>query len=75
MRNVSCLSAKGPSYVPSRSDYLRRIAIKILVCFSTLDGVGLGADAENNARNFASKPVPFLHCLLNLRRSSDQDFQ
>lgn len=45
--------------ISTRPAFLRHTALKILVCYLILDFMGLGAQAEANAKNFANTQIPF----------------
>ena len=46
--------------IPSRPVFLRHSALRILACYFILDILGLGADTDANAKNFAPNRVPLL---------------
>ncbi|MCJ1267838.1 hypothetical protein MMC22_007724 [Lobaria immixta] len=58
VKNVPHFSAQDPNYVPSRTEFLRRKVITILICYLVLDLLSLDADAETNSINFSPEKIP-----------------
>lgn len=59
VRNVPLFSSRDPSYVPTRAVFLRRHLSLLVLCYLTLDLLGLAADPEANAGFFAPSKIPF----------------
>lgn len=60
VKNVPHFSAQDPNYIPSKTEFLRRKAITILVCYLVLDVLSLGADPETNRLEFSPEKIPLL---------------
>ena len=59
-KNARSLASYGGKSTAKRSAFLYRTALKVLACYLILDLMGLGADGDSNAKNFAPTKVPLL---------------
>lgn len=59
IRNVPTWSKKDPQYVPSRGEFLRRTAVKVLLSYLIVDICTLGAQPERNDVLFSDEKVRF----------------
>ncbi|MCJ1469390.1 hypothetical protein MMC07_008023 [Pseudocyphellaria aurata] len=60
VKNVPHFSSHDPNYIPSKTEFLRRKAITVLVCFLVLDVLSLGADPETNSLGCSPEKIPLL---------------
>ncbi|KAL9129861.1 MAG: hypothetical protein Q9217_001816 [Psora testacea] len=58
VKNVPPFSKHDPSYAPSRSEFLRRTAMRASICYLIMDVLTSSGDPANNFQTFALDLVP-----------------
>ena len=59
-KSARSVTSDGGKSTAKRSAFLYHTALKVLACYLILDLMGLGADGDSNAKNFAPTKVPLL---------------